>query len=100
MENDMQTNLTKLIDDLGILKAQIAALELQEKALKAALGDLAPGAYEGEAFRLSISESERETLDMKAVRAHLSRQFIAAHTNVTQVRTVRVSARSGKDLAA
>lgn len=96
----MQTNLTKLIDDLGILKAQIAELELQEKALKAALADLAPGAYEGEAFRLSISESERETLDMKAVRAHLSRQFIAAHTNVTQVRTVRVSARSGKDLAA
>ena len=94
------TNLSKLIDDLGILKAQIAELERQEKALKDALGDLGPGAYEGDVFRLSIAESERETLDMKAVRAHLSRQFIAAHTNVTPVRTLRVVARNGKAVAA
>ena len=72
----------------------------KEDELKAALGDLDVGAYEGELFRLSISETDRETLDMKAVRAHLSRQFIAAHTNVTPVRTLKVSARTGKDLAA
>jgi hypothetical protein len=94
------TNLTKIIDDLGILKAQIAELELQEKALKAALADLPAGAYEGDVFRLSVSESERETLDMAAVREHLSRQFIAAHTRVTPVRTLKVAARSGKKLAA
>jgi hypothetical protein len=90
------TNLSKIIDDLGALKARIADLETQEKALKQALADLTPGAYEGDLFRLSVSESERETLDMKAVREHLSRQFIAAHTNVTSVRTLRVAARSGK----
>ena len=95
-----KTNLTATIDALGTLKAQIAELQLQEKALKANLADLTPGAYEGEQFRLSISVAERETLDMEAVRAHLSRQFIAAHTNVKEVRTVRVSARSGKELAA
>jgi|SoiMethySBSTD1v2_1073268.scaffolds.fasta_scaffold2495989_1 hypothetical protein len=94
------TNLSKIIDDLGALKARIADLETQEKALKQALADLTPGAYEGEIFRLSVSESERETLDMKAVREHLSRQFIAAHTNVTSVRTLRVAARSGKAVAA
>jgi hypothetical protein len=94
------TNLSQIIDDLGALKAKIADLELQEKALKAALQDLPAGAYEGETFRLSISETERETLDMKAVREHLSRQFIQAHTNVTPVRTLRVAARSGKALAA
>jgi len=94
------TNLSKIIDDLGTLKARIADLETQEKALKQALADLTPGAYEGDLFRLSVSESERETLDMKAVREHLSRQFIAAHTNVTQVRTLRVAARSGKTVAA
>jgi hypothetical protein len=94
------TNLTKIIDDLGILKAQIAELEIQEKALKAALADLPAGSYEGDVFRLSISTTERETLDMKAVREHLSRQFIQAHTNVTPVRTLRVAARSGKALAA
>jgi hypothetical protein len=94
------TNLSKIIDDLGALKARIADLETQEKALKQALADLTPGAYEGDLFRLSVSESERETLDMKAVREHLSRQFIAAHTNVTSVRTLRVAARSGKAVAA
>jgi hypothetical protein len=94
------TNLSKIIDDLGALKAKIAELEIAEKAMKAALIDLAPGAYEGDLYRLSISETERETLDMKAVREHLSRQFIQAHTNVTPVRTLRVAARSGKQLAA
>jgi len=94
------TNLSQIIDDLGTLKARIADLEAQEKALKQALIDLPAGAYEGETFRLSISESERETLDMKAVREHLSRQFIAAHTNVTAVRTLRVAARTGQKVAA
>jgi hypothetical protein len=95
-----KTNLTTTIDALGEIKAQIAALEIKEKALKANLADLEPGAYEGELFRVSISQTDRETLDMKAVRAKLSPQFIAAHTNVTPVRTVKVSARTGKDLAA
>jgi hypothetical protein len=96
----MTTNLQKLIDDYGILKARVAELAIAEKALKAALADLGPGAYEGERFRLSVSESTRETLDMDAVREHLSRQFVQAHTVVTPVRTLRVAARSGKDLAA
>ena len=95
-----QTNLTTLIDQLGALKAQIADLTKQEKAIKEAMEDLSPGAYEGELFRLSISVADRETLDMEAVRAHLSRQFIQAHTNVTEVRTLRVSARNGKKVAA
>jgi len=94
------TNLSKIIDDLGVLKAQIANLEVQEKALKQALQDLPAGAYEGEVFRLSVSETERETLDMKAVREHLSRQFIQAHTNITPVRTLRVVARTGQKVAA
>jgi hypothetical protein len=94
-----KTNLTATIDALGALKAQIAKLEIQEKALKASLADLAPGAYEGELFRLAISQSERATLDMDAVREKLSPQFIAAHTRVTEVRTLRVAARTGKELA-
>ena len=67
-----KTNLTTTIDALGEIKAQIAALEIKEKALKANLADLEPGAYEGELFRVSISQTDRETLDMKAVRAKLS----------------------------
>ena len=92
----MTSNLTKISDDLGTLKARIADLETQEKALKQALADLGPGAYEGEIFRLSISESVRATLDMEAVRAKLTPQFIRAHTRETEVRTLRVVARTGK----
>jgi len=90
-----KSNLVATIDALGELKAQIAALQTKEKELKKALGDLKPGAYEGELFRLSISETDRENLDMDAVREKLSPQFIAAHTNVIKVRALRVSARNG-----
>ena len=94
------TNLSKIIDDLGTLKARIADLETQEKALKQALADLGPGSHEGEIFRLNISESTREHLDLEAVRAKLSPQFLRAHTVKKQVRTLRVTARSGKNVAA
>lgn len=93
-----QTTLTA-IDELGLLKAQIAELLAQEKVLKDRLGDLTPGSYEADYYRLSISESERETLDMDAVREKLSPQFIRAHTRVTNVRTLRVVARTGRKVA-
>jgi len=95
-----KTNLSATIDAWGELKAEMAALELREKALKAALADLEPGAYEGEQYRLTISDSIRESLDMKAVRAHLSRQFIAAHTRETPTRTHKVVARTGDGVTA
>lgn len=94
------SNLSKTIDALGDIRAQIAELTIKEKALKEALGDLKPGNYEGDIFRVSITQVDRETLDMKAVREKLSPQFIAAHTNVTPVRTIKVAARSGRALAA
>jgi hypothetical protein len=87
------SNLATTIDALGELKARIADLQAQEKELKDALGDLEPGSYDGQKFRLSISVSDRETLDMEAVREKLTPQFIRAHTNVTTVRALRVTAR-------
>ena len=92
----MSNNLTSAIDRLGVVKAQLAALKREEDELKAVLIEQGPGAYEGDLYRVTVSASERETLDMEAVRAHLSRQFIAAHTNVTPVVTVRCTARTGK----
>jgi hypothetical protein len=87
------SNLAKTIDALGELKAQIASLQDMEKAMKEALGELEPGAYDGHKFRLSVSVSDRETLDMDAVREKLSPQFIRAHTNTTSIRALRVTAR-------
>lgn len=92
----MTTNLTSTIDRLGYLKAQIADLKKEESALREVMLEQGPGAYEGEIFRATVSTSERETLDMVAVREKLSDQFIRAHTNVTESTTVRVVARNGK----
>lgn len=47
-----------------------------------------------------MSTSEPSTLDMDAVRAKLSPQFIAAHTTVNTVTCVRVVARKGLAKAA
>lgn len=99
-----KTNLTTIIDQFGALKAQMAELDRQEKALKEALAELEPGAYEGDLFRLTISASERTGQD-KAFKArveelieeHLSAQYITAHTTRTEVRTHKVTARNGHD---
>jgi hypothetical protein len=87
-------NLSPTIDRLGVVKALMADLKAEEAELKAVLVEHGPGAYEGENFRATISMSERATLDMEAVREKLSPQFIAAHTTVSEVVTLRVSARN------
>lgn len=88
--------LEQRIDLMGQLKAQMATLEKEYDKLKAlVVEDVGVGAFEGEMFRVSISVSSRETLDMEAVRNHLSPQFIRAHTRTTESTTVRVTARKG-----
>jgi hypothetical protein len=96
----MTSNIGTLIDELGVLKAKIAELEAIETLLKDQLIAAGPGAYEGDFYRATVSESERNTLDMKAVRAKLSSQFITANTKTTPVTTVKVVARNGLKLAA
>jgi hypothetical protein len=95
-----KSNLTAAIDDLGRLLAEKAALELKIKAIKADLGELEDGAYEGDLFRVTVTHSTRDTLDMKAVRAKLSRQFIQANTTTSEVVTINCKARTGEELAA
>ena len=95
------SNLRPSIDAFGVLCAQIAELETQKKTLREALiGALGDGAFEGDHYRITISTADRETLDMKAVRAKLSRQFIAANTTVTEVTTVKATARNAINVAA
>lgn len=90
-----KSNLSN-IDRLGEIKAKIAELKKEEEALRDEIVALGVGTHEGDLFRVSVSITERETLDMAAVREHLSRQFIQAHTNITSVTTVKVVARNGK----
>ena len=81
-----------LVDRLGSLKAQISALTREEEKIKKQLKDTGLVEINGSIFRATVTKSVRETLDMDAVCAKLSPQFIAAHTNETEVTTVRVVA--------
>ena len=89
--------ISATIDELGTLKAKIAELKKREDELKDILESAGVTKAEGELFRVTITESVRETLDMEAVRAKLSPQFIRAHTKETHYTTVRVSARKGSE---
>jgi hypothetical protein len=91
MRND---NLRPLVDALGNLKAEMAALAERERNIKAQLIQAGVDELEGDLFRCTISKSERESLNMEAVREKLSPQFIRCHTKTVPVTTVRVVART------
>lgn len=89
-----------VIDRLGELKARIAALEAEEKTLRAEVTALGVGAHEGEYYRATVSQFERGTLDMEAVKKKLSEQFKRAHTIYKEIITVKVTARNNINIAA
>ena len=82
-----------IVDELGALKAQIAALTDQEKILKKALSDSGYAEIDGALFRATVSWTERATLDTEAVRLILSEDQQRACTRVSEIMTVRVVAR-------
>jgi hypothetical protein len=88
------TDIT-LYDQLGFIKAEIAHLQDQEKAIKEQIIAQGFGSYNGQMFDVTVSPTTRDTLDMEAVRAKLSPQFIRSHTKTTTYPTIRVTARKG-----
>lgn len=92
-------NYKSLIDDLGVVRAEIADLLRQERFIKRQLDGLGVGTHEGTLFRVAIVDTVKKRLDMKAVRAKLTPQFIRAHTKQHPDRSYRVSARSGENLS-
>jgi hypothetical protein len=86
-----------IIDELGVVKAQIALLVKQEDKLKQQLIDYFQATqvneFHGELFDATVSEYDKKTLDMKAVRKQLSPQFIRAHTSKTPIVRVLVMAK-------
>lgn len=81
------------VDELGTLKAQIAALTEREKQLKASLVASGYAALEGNLYRAAITWTERATLDGDAVRALLTEEQVRQCTKVSEIISVRVSAR-------
>jgi hypothetical protein len=86
-------DIAALVDLIGEMKAQIAPtlakLASMEKRLKAH----GPGRYAGLSYQATIFEQTREQLDMAAVKAKLSHQFLTAHTSEKNVVVLKVTAR-------
>jgi len=96
-DSEMKT-LTN-IDALGSLLAQIAELQAQADAIKDSLKDQASlsgeRVFEGELFKATYIESNRSTVDWKAISKVLNipADLIAANTKTTAVFSVKVTSR-------
>ena len=93
------TTITHDVDTLGTLLAQIAALTKQADQIKDAIKDDASAGgdkvVDGDLFRAIYLESNRSTVDSKALFAELGAtpEQIARHTKVTAVFSVKVTSK-------
>ncbi|UGY15199.1 hypothetical protein HAP48_0042860 [Bradyrhizobium septentrionale] len=93
-----RSNVGPLVDELGLLEAQIADIETKAQPLRDQIKAMGAGAYEGDLFRAVVSEYERKNLNMKAVKKKLSPQFIRAHTKYTPTTSLTVNGRNAIDV--
>lgn len=91
----MAKAIVTLVDELGELRAKIAALREEETKVEEAIKSHGAGAYDGELFRANVIVADRATTAWKAVAEHLSpsRQLVTAHTTVSTVTSIKVTAR-------
>ena len=95
MKNDLNT-----IDTLGALLAQIADLTKQAETIKDELKDSATApngskVFEGDMFKATVVESNRSTIDWKALSKDLgiTDEQLAAYTKTAAVFSVKVTSR-------
>lgn len=86
-------NSPALVDELGLLKAQIAALEAREKEITQALKDGGCETYAGKLYDCTVSLSERENIDMKRLKADLGDVVAEYLKEPIQITTLRVTAK-------
>jgi hypothetical protein len=91
--------VTTQIDTLGSLLAQIAELTKRADEIKAEIKEEASlsgqKSFEGDLFRAAYIESNRSTVDWKALAKELAipADLIAKHTATTAVYSVKVTSR-------
>lgn len=84
--------MKKVVDQIVALDKEIKVLSDKQKELKEILKKSGAGVYSGSNHVATVSQVERKTLDMAAVREKLSAQFIRAHTNVSSYFTIKLKA--------
>ncbi len=87
------------VDELGVLLAQIKDLEAQAEAIKDSLKDIAsaggPKVFEGALFKSTYIETNRSTVDWKALAAeyNIPADAVARHTKTTAVFSIKTTSR-------
>lgn len=88
-------NVRDLVDALGQLKAQKAAIADQEDRLVTRLKDLGVDEYHGKLFDAVVFEQNRATVDWPAIvkRYKIPARVVTKYTTVTPSLTCKVTAR-------
>ena len=87
------------VDELGVLLAQIKDLEAQAEGIKDNLKDIAsaggPKVFEGALFKSTYTETNRSTVDWKALAAeyNIPADAVARHTKTTAVFSIKTTSR-------
>jgi hypothetical protein len=86
----------KELDHLGMLMAQIADLNEQAEVIKNNFKNAGEGKYEGNLYKATVTLSQRDVVDYKAIMAELAVDpaLIAKFTKQTASIAIRVTARS------
>jgi hypothetical protein len=93
-------SIGELVDQLGHVKAEAAEIKAREDALRAELIARGITEAEGMLFRATVTEATRWTLDAERIKAEMGELWTVAHSKVSAVTSVRLSARTGSRRAA
>ena len=97
MKNDITFTI---VDELGMINAQIADLEKRATAIKDAMKDIATApngdsVFEGQVFKATVVESNRNTVNYKKLMEDLGidQTILTQYTTTTAVFAVKVTSR-------
>ena len=82
--------MNNIIDQYGVVDAQIKELELIKNKLKAELVARGVGEYKGESFFAEVQEYDRENISAPLVRKFADEDFVARVTQIQHIKAVVV----------
>lgn len=80
-----------IIDELGSLSELAKDVKARTEILRAEVIARGINFAAGETYTVTVTHSERATLDTKKIRDEMSPEWVASHTNVAAVTTVKTN---------